>query len=77
MLKTYKAMINNEHLEWLEEQPGIPGRSILAYVTILDNPPPCEEENKNSLIEFFQNSPLYGLSIDLERDKDPGREVEF
>ena len=27
-----------------------------------------------TLADFFQNSPLYGLDIDLERDLDTGRE---
>ena len=28
-----------------------------------------------SLIEFFQQSPLFGVDLDLERDSDPGRDV--
>ena len=34
-----------------------------------------EAEPQNSLVEFFENSPLYNSGIDLERDKDFGREV--
>jgi prevent-host-death family protein len=30
-----------------------------------------------SLVEFFRQSPLAGLELDLDRDKDPGREIEF
>lgn len=29
------------------------------------------------LTEFFRNSPLYGVSLDLERNKDTAREVEL
>ncbi len=29
------------------------------------------------LAEFFRNSPLYGVSLDLERNKDTAREVEL
>jgi len=29
-----------------------------------------------SLVEFFQNSPLRGVDLDLERDKDLPREVD-
>ena len=29
------------------------------------------------LVKFFRNSPLYGVALDLERDKGPAREVEF
>jgi hypothetical protein len=27
------------------------------------------------LVQFFRESPLVGVALDLERDKDPGREV--
>jgi hypothetical protein len=30
-----------------------------------------------SLVQFFQESPLVGLELDLEREKDTGREVEL
>ena len=30
-----------------------------------------------SLLEFFQQSPLKGIDLDIERDRDPGREAEL
>jgi antitoxin Phd len=30
-----------------------------------------------SLVQFFRESPLVGLDLDLERDKDTGRDVEL
>src|SRR5271166_3242164 len=30
-----------------------------------------------SLVQFFRESPLVGLTLDLERDKDTGREIEI
>ena len=30
-----------------------------------------------SLVQFFQESPLFGLDLDFERDKDPGRDIEL
>ena len=30
-----------------------------------------------SLVQFFRESPLVGLELDLERDKDTGRDVEL
>lgn len=36
-----------------------------------------ESEPQNSLVDFFKNSPLYNSGIDLERDKDLGREVKL
>jgi len=36
-----------------------------------------EAEPQSDLVEFFENSPLYALKIDLERNRDFGREVIF
>ncbi len=30
-----------------------------------------------SLVQFFRESPLVGLDLDLERDSDTGRDIEF
>jgi hypothetical protein len=30
-----------------------------------------------SLVQFFRESPLVGVDIDLKRDKDPGRDVKL
>ena len=30
-----------------------------------------------SLVQFFRESPLVGLELDFERDKDAGRDVEL
>lgn len=35
------------------------------------------EPRKQTLSEFFMNSPLAGSGIVLERDKDPGRTLEL
>jgi antitoxin Phd len=32
---------------------------------------------KESLWDFFRNSPLVGLDLDLERSKDPGRDIDL
>lgn len=32
---------------------------------------------KNSLVDFFKTSPLKDISLDLERDKDTGRDLEL
>ena len=32
---------------------------------------------KNSLLDFFQNSPLYGVELDIERVKDYAREIHL
>jgi antitoxin Phd len=30
-----------------------------------------------SIVQFFRESPLVGVDLDLERDKDTGRDIEF
>jgi antitoxin Phd len=30
-----------------------------------------------SLVQFFRESPLVGLELDFERDKDPGRDIDL
>jgi antitoxin Phd len=30
-----------------------------------------------NLVEFFRQSPLVGVELDMERDRDPGRDVEL
>jgi antitoxin Phd len=30
-----------------------------------------------NIVEFFRQSPLRGLNLDLERDRDPGRDIEL
>jgi prevent-host-death family protein len=30
-----------------------------------------------SLLQFFRESPLVGVELDLERDKDPGRDIDL
>jgi antitoxin Phd len=30
-----------------------------------------------SIIQFFRESPLVGVNLDLERDRDPGRDIKL
>ena len=32
---------------------------------------------RKNLVDFFRESPLFGVELDLERDKDPGRDIEL
>ena len=31
----------------------------------------------NNLVDFFRQSPLVGVELDLRRDLDPGRDIDF
>jgi hypothetical protein len=72
MLRTYKAIINNDRLQWLEEKPRslTAAKKLLVHVTILDRKLPEKKKKECSLVEFFKNSPLYASGIELERGKD-------
>ena len=34
-------------------------------------------KKEDSLVDFFQQSPLYGLPLDLERNSDTGRDIDL
>jgi Arc/MetJ-type ribon-helix-helix transcriptional regulator len=37
--------------------------------------PTATEAPEKNLVEFFRNSPLVGLELEFERDKDSGRDI--
>ena len=37
----------------------------------------AKRQGRKSLVEFFHESPLVGVELDLERDRDPGRDIEL
>jgi plasmid stability protein len=42
-----------------------------------ENPNQRREWEKGNLADFLQNSPLSGANIELDRDRDTGREVDL
>lgn len=36
----------------------------------------AKSRQPKSLVQFFRQSPLVGIELDLERDKDTGRDIE-
>jgi hypothetical protein len=38
---------------------------------------PMKVHRPKSIAEFFRESPLVGVELDLERDKDTGRDIEL
>jgi hypothetical protein len=32
---------------------------------------------RKNIVDFFRESPLFGVDLDLDRDKDPGRDIEL
>jgi hypothetical protein len=64
----------------LASQAAARGMDVPAYAAVLLEQaaqPSKEEQRKQTLSEFFMNSPLAGSGINLERDKDTGRDVDL
>ena len=76
-MHTYKAQIVKDRIKWLGKKPKelISKGENLVEVKFLDND--SKNKPKNDLVEFFRNSPLYGVELDLERNKDSGRDIEL
>ncbi|MFW5751961.1 MAG: hypothetical protein ACOCW8_01340 [bacterium] len=76
MLKTYKAQIKKDSIQWVDDKPEELNKedTLFAYVTIIQSDKKNNQSPK-SLVDFFRNSPLFDSGIDLGRDKDTGREV--
>ncbi len=51
------------------EPQGITSHSKLAAIVISPLEYQKLKKPKESLVKFLQNSPLYGINIDLEKDK--------
>jgi prevent-host-death family protein len=37
----------------------------------------AKSRQPKSIVQFFRESPLMGVDLDLERDQDPGRDLEL
>ena len=64
----------------LAAQTAARGMDVRAYAaSLLEQAaqPSKEEPRKQTLSEFLMNSPLAGSDINLERDKDTGRDIEL
>jgi len=64
----------------LAAQAAARGMDVPAYAAVLleQAAQPTEQpKRKQTLSEFFMESPLAGSGIVIERDKDPGRDIEL
>ncbi|MGA2297350.1 MAG: hypothetical protein ABSG15_07380 [FCB group bacterium] len=74
-MHTYNAEIKNDKVNWLGKKPKEikETKPIKVEIKIIEK----EEVPKNDLVEFFRNSPLHGIELDLERVQDSGRDIEL
>jgi hypothetical protein len=64
----------------LAAQAAARGMNVQAYAALLLEQvaqPPQPEKPRQTLSEFLLQSPLAGSGINLERDKDPGRDIDL
>ncbi|MEZ4528984.1 MAG: type II toxin-antitoxin system Phd/YefM family antitoxin [Desulfobacterales bacterium] len=72
-----------KHLNAIIEEAVHTGPQILAYkgskkaVILSIQEYERLSSSKMDLVDFFRDSPLYGMELDLDRDKDTSREVEL
>jgi hypothetical protein len=64
----------------LAAQAAARGMDVKSYAaSLLENAAKTTEkpEANKSFVEFLRESPLVGLELNLERDKDTGRDIEL
>jgi hypothetical protein len=64
----------------LAAQAAARGMDVRAYAAMLleQATQPAEKATpRKSLVDFLRESPLVGVELNLERDKDTGRDIEL
>ena len=64
----------------LAAQAAARGMDVSAYAaSLLEEAAQASDRSKpkKSLVEFLRESPLVGVELNLERDKDTGRDIEL
>ncbi len=65
----------------LAAQAAARGMDVQAYAAVLleqaTQPAGEKVTPKKSLVDFLRESPLVGVELNLERDKDTGRDIEL
>ncbi|MGH9609456.1 MAG: hypothetical protein ACRD34_07235 [Bryobacteraceae bacterium] len=77
---TISVEIKPEVQAELAAQAAMRGMDMPSYAaTLLEQAAhPSERSRPNKdLVDFFRESPLFGLELDLERDKGTDREIEL
>ncbi len=77
MLNTYQAELYKDKIKWIDKKPeDISNHHIYrVQIQILKN---TDLKNEiNDLVEFFQNSPLSEIDLNIDRAKDTSRKIEL
>ncbi len=81
MEQVYNAEIQNNQIRWVDKEPLTLKKNRKYRVRVIleesqQEIPELEKTGKD-LVDFFRNSPLFGVELDLERSKDYGRDIEL
>ncbi|MDQ1265906.1 MAG: hypothetical protein QG635_1058 [Bacteroidota bacterium] len=77
MEQVYSAELINNQINWLGEKPKRLHKNRKYKVRVIIEGKVEDARTGKDLIEFFRNSPLYGVELDLTRDKDYGRDIKL
>jgi hypothetical protein len=77
MEHTYNAELINNQITWLEEKPKRLYKNRRYRIKVILETVKEDKRTGRDLIESFRNSPLFGIELDLARDKDMGRDIEL
>ncbi len=77
MEQVFSAELLNNKLTWLDELPQSIDKRKKYKVKVYIEPKEKNRMSGRELVEAFRNSPLFGVELDLERDKDTGRDIEL
>ncbi len=81
MEQVYNAEIQNNQIHWIDKKPISLKKNHKYRVRVIveetQNEKTEHEKTGKDLVDFFRNSPLFGIELDLERSKDYGRDIEL
>jgi len=77
MEQEYNAEILNNQLFWTDTKHIRLNRNKRYKVKVIVEKKIEKKRTGEDWIEFFRNSPLFGVEIDLSRDKDFDRDIEL
>ena len=75
MLTTYQAELYQGKINWIGKKPKEISNNKTYKIEIQILQREEDKQVNNDLVEFFQNSPLYAIELDLDRAKDTSREL--
>jgi hypothetical protein len=77
MEQVYNAELINNQINWIGVKPKSLTKNRKYKVRVILEQEMGKARTGRELVEAFRNSPLFGIELDLTRDKDPGRIIDL